>query len=231
MQESRAQGEEAAAAVCKCRRWEANPCFGCLLSMSLCLFHMLPGVLSMCLQECSCRADLARSSPRSSERKAQGTDAGPRLAAVCVAWGGPACPHPAAEGSGTGNQMRSLVFGDLLLTLELNKELFPSGLQLAFPISTLMDVSGSPCTNPRDACSCPETRFISYQAPSHGTHTRKVLQEGSFCFRMWPSAVGLPQSSVHNHPTARWARRCAQPLELAASRSQARSRAGCFWRC
>lgn len=50
MQESRAQGEEAAAAVCKCRRWEANPCFGCLLSMSLCLFHMIPGVLSTCLQ-------------------------------------------------------------------------------------------------------------------------------------------------------------------------------------
>lgn len=176
--------------------------------------------------ECSCRADLARSSPRSSERKAQRTDAGPRSAAVCVAWGGPACPPPAAEGSETGEEM---VFGDLLLIL--NKELFPSGLQLAFPIPTLMDVSGSPCTNPRGTFSCPETRFISYQAPSHGTHTRKVLREGSFCFRTWPSAVGLPRSSVHNHPTARRARRCAQPLELAALKCQARSRADCFWRC
>lgn len=102
MQESRAQGEKAAAALYKCRRWEANPCFGCLLLMSLCLFlHHTWCFIHVLAMECSCSADLARSSPRSSERKAQGTDAGPRVAAACVAWGGPACPHPAAEGSGS----------------------------------------------------------------------------------------------------------------------------------
>lgn len=65
-----------------------------------------------------------------------GADAGPRLAAASVGWGGPACPHPAAEGSGAGNQTRNLVFGILLLTLELNKVFFSSVLQLAFPILT-----------------------------------------------------------------------------------------------